>query len=227
MFSTNSPRSKKGFTLLELIAVVVVLSILAALAIPTFSTVKQSAADKVAYRSAENVVRNAEVLAAVDGAALNDTYLDTAGAETDGYNGTANTITISSGGMTAVATIDATTGAISISGVSNGPGNPYTYQAATGYASMSALSNWSGSNNTFSFADGSAGYQLSAALLAATGEITVTFGSATWRATVSSSAGRTVVTMVAGSKTGSGPMGMFWANQMTFDSAAKTLTYNG
>jgi prepilin-type N-terminal cleavage/methylation domain-containing protein len=129
---------KKAFTLLELIAVVVVLSILAALAIPTFSTVKQSAADKVAYRSAENVVRNAEVLAAVDGAALNDTYLDTAGAETDGYNGTANTITISSGGMTAVATIDATTGAITVgAGSGNGGSTVSTYFTTPSHTNQS------------------------------------------------------------------------------------------
>ena len=61
MFRTNR---RKAFTLLELIVVVVVLGILAALAIPSFSTVKQSAADKIAIQSAESVLRNAKALAA-------------------------------------------------------------------------------------------------------------------------------------------------------------------
>jgi prepilin-type N-terminal cleavage/methylation domain-containing protein len=135
----------KAFTLLELIVVVVVLGILAAIAIPSFSTVKQSAADKVAYQSAESVVRNAKSLAAFDGAALNDTYLDTAGAETAGYNGTANTVTISSGGETAVATIDATSGAITVgAGGGNGGSTVSTYFTTPSHTNGT---HWSYSNS--------------------------------------------------------------------------------
>lgn len=97
-------RSKKAFTLLELIVVVVVLGILAALAIPSFSTVKQSAADKVALNSAASIYRNAEALAAFDGVSVNDTHIDDAGAESGSiFNATGNVVTITSGGKTGTA----------------------------------------------------------------------------------------------------------------------------
>ena len=119
---------RKAFTLLELIVVIVVLGVLAALAIPSFSTVKQTSADKVAIASAESIVRSAKTLAAFDGAALNDTYVDASGAEVDEFDGTGNTVTITSGGETAVATIDETSGAITIAGGAFA-GTTFTYPA--------------------------------------------------------------------------------------------------
>jgi type IV pilus assembly protein PilA len=96
-------RSKKAFTLLELIVVVVVLGILAALAIPSFSTVKQSAADKVAFNSAASIYRNAQALAAFDGATVDDTHINTAGAEATGFTASSNAVSITSGGKTGTA----------------------------------------------------------------------------------------------------------------------------
>jgi type IV pilus assembly protein PilA len=57
-------RTKKAFTLIELIAVVVVLGILAALAVPTFNTVKNNSAKEVVSRSADTIMSNAFALAA-------------------------------------------------------------------------------------------------------------------------------------------------------------------
>jgi prepilin-type N-terminal cleavage/methylation domain-containing protein len=94
-------RSKKAFTLLELIVVVVVLGILAALAIPSFSTVKRTSVEKVAFNSASSILRNAKALAAFDGTAVTEAHIDTAGNETAGYNPGANTVSVSSGGETA------------------------------------------------------------------------------------------------------------------------------
>jgi prepilin-type N-terminal cleavage/methylation domain-containing protein len=124
----HSRLSKKAFTLLELIVVVVVLGILAALAIPSFSTVKQSAADKIAVQSAESVVRNARSLAAFDGAALSDAYVDQAGSEIGvKYNSSTNTVTVTSSGLTGAATINASTGAITVAaGSVSGFANTFT-----------------------------------------------------------------------------------------------------
>lgn len=116
MFSFRPRPVRKGFTLLELIVVVVVLSILAALAIPSFNAVKNTAAEKTAIASAEAVVRNAKALAAFDGAALSDEYVDAAGLETVGYDPNDNTLVVTSGGETGVAQINATTGAVTIFG---------------------------------------------------------------------------------------------------------------
>ena len=98
-------RTKKAFTLLELIVVVVVLGILAALAIPSFNTVKQRSADKVAFNSASSIFRNAETLAAFDGVAVDDTHIESAAAEisTGTWAGGSNKIEISSGGKTGTA----------------------------------------------------------------------------------------------------------------------------
>jgi len=151
MFRTDR---RKAFTLLELIVVVVVLGILAALAIPSFSTVKQSAADKIAIQSAESVVRNAKALAAFDGAALSDTYVDQAGSEIGvKYNSSTNTVTVTSSGLTGTAAINATTGAITLGSSSSTPSGPVTVNAtAFGWGSSNYYNGtfvrWAGSTST-------------------------------------------------------------------------------
>jgi len=73
-------RTKKAFTLLELIVVLLVLGILAAIAVPTFNTVKSNSAKRSAQTTAEGIARNADAIAAstAGGAAVTSANLDTA-----------------------------------------------------------------------------------------------------------------------------------------------------
>ena len=106
---------RKGFTLLELIVAIVVLGILSTLAVPAFASVKTKMAENVVTRNADGVIRDARALASFDSASLNNTYLDAAGAESTGYVAAANAVTVTSGSKTIVATINDTTGEITLS----------------------------------------------------------------------------------------------------------------
>lgn len=59
-------RSRKGFTLLELIVVLVVLGLLAAIAIPTYAAVIAKAEKKGAVESAKSAGRDIQALSAFD-----------------------------------------------------------------------------------------------------------------------------------------------------------------
>jgi prepilin-type N-terminal cleavage/methylation domain-containing protein len=65
-------RTKKAFTLLELIVVLLVLGILAAIAVPTFAAVKVNAADRTFKTSADAIARNATAIAASSNDGDND-----------------------------------------------------------------------------------------------------------------------------------------------------------
>lgn len=106
-------RVKKAFTLVELIVVVVVLGIIAALAIATFATVRENAAESVALQTAEGIARNANAIAAFDGVATSSTHLDTAYEEAIGSAGAgtaAQTVTITANGETGSACVDTASG---------------------------------------------------------------------------------------------------------------------
>lgn len=65
-------RARKGFTLIELIVVIVILGILAALAIPTFSKVIERARKSNLERAAEALGREAVALAAFEDRAVQE-----------------------------------------------------------------------------------------------------------------------------------------------------------
>jgi MSHA pilin protein MshA len=85
-------RTKKAFTLLELIVVLLVLGILAAIAVPTFATVKENAAERTFQATADAIARNAAAIAA----SSNDGDNDVSGADITAAAGEAG-VTIASG----------------------------------------------------------------------------------------------------------------------------------
>lgn len=104
-------KAKKAFTLVELIVVVVILGIIAALAIATFATVREEAASSVALQTAEGIARNANAIAAFDGDGTNASHLATSYTEAIGVapaspTDEGQTVTISANGETGLACVD-------------------------------------------------------------------------------------------------------------------------
>ncbi|MGM9975282.1 MAG: type II secretion system protein [Clostridiaceae bacterium] len=64
VLTTNQKKRRKGFTLIELIIVLAVMAIIAAIAIPNLAGVKDNAAKKTDEQSAKTIQRSIEVLMA-------------------------------------------------------------------------------------------------------------------------------------------------------------------
>lgn len=64
---------KKGFTLLELIVVLVILGIIAAIAIPTFTNIIRGSAQKTALTTAQAIARSANGIAALEDGGADET----------------------------------------------------------------------------------------------------------------------------------------------------------
>ena len=103
-------RTRKAFTLLELIVVIVVLGILALIAVPTFRTVITNSAQAAAETTAGAVARNADAIAAFS--AGNTTGADVELAATEAglspVSGSGQIeITVTQGGSTGTACVSA------------------------------------------------------------------------------------------------------------------------
>ena len=122
-------RNKKAFTLLELIVVLVVLGILAALAIPSFAKVQKNAAATVAISTAKSIARDASALGAQNigssAGSVQNANLDTAFAEvTAPSNATlahttgaaTATVSVTGGGEAELCTVTVSAGAVTTTG---------------------------------------------------------------------------------------------------------------
>lgn len=104
-------RTRKAFTLLELIVVIVILGILALLAIPTFAKVISKSQLATANETAGAVARDATALAAFDqagygGGPAGNTYLDQAAAEVGSAGQVSVTTEYSSASNSAVLSVN-------------------------------------------------------------------------------------------------------------------------
>jgi type IV pilus assembly protein PilA len=92
-------RTRKAFTLLELIVVVIVLGILALIAVPTFRSVTNNAATSVAESTAGAIARNANALASQAGASTTYANIATSAGEVTPATGMAIVLATGTGSV--------------------------------------------------------------------------------------------------------------------------------
>lgn len=149
-------KTRRAFTLLELIVVIVILGILAGLAVPGFSSIKSKSNESVARHNAQVIVRTALHESSLESSALSAAYINEAGQSVDGYSAATHSVTMGSGSSAATASINTTTGVITMgSAESAAPHSQYeTLFSPPWYESNSAapatnISFYSGSKVSF------------------------------------------------------------------------------
>jgi type IV pilus assembly protein PilA len=155
---------KPAFTLLELIVVLLVLGILAAIAVPTFNRVKENSVVRVAQTTLEAAARNGEAIAKSDGDATDEqiaTLVEsefTAGSGlTVSVNGDTITVSQSNGSATASGSVEFNNGVPTITNATiSGGGSPTTTVApapsyVTLYSTTVSSGNFTAPGGTWGF----------------------------------------------------------------------------
>jgi prepilin-type N-terminal cleavage/methylation domain-containing protein len=138
---------KPAFTLLELIVVLLVLGILAAIAVPTFNRVKENSVQRVAQTTLEAAARNGEAIAKSDPDASDEeiaTLVESEFADDSGLSVSVSgdTVTVSQSNGSAIATgsVEFNDGVPTITNATISGGSPTTTAAPTTTTTVAPVS---------------------------------------------------------------------------------------